>query len=147
MKSIRLVALTLLLVAGNALGQAKDEVRMMFDRYVKAENEHNLAAVGQALQDSAEMLWVPPGSMPVWGRDNVMMELTKRFQTAWKVEPEFAALKLAVYGDTVARLVVPVHYTSGPAANRERYLLQQTYIRTPLGWRIASIVPAPMPAQ
>src|SRR4051812_27649274 len=115
----RCLALIFLFAAGNALAQtqAQDELKLMFDRYIKAENEHNLAAVGQALQDSAEMMWVAPRSVPVWGRDNVMMELTKRYQGAWKLEPEIAAIKVTVYGDTSARLVVPVYYTSGPAAS------------------------------
>jgi hypothetical protein len=119
----------------------------MFERYIQAENDHNLATVGQALQDSKDMLWVPPGGAPVWGRDPVMLELTKGYQGAWQLEPEMKALRLTIYGDNVARLIVPINYTIGSPANRERFLVQQTYVKTPIGWRISTIVPAPLPAQ
>jgi hypothetical protein len=145
MALMRLLALTFLFATGHAFAQAQDEIRLMFDRYVKAENEHNLAAVGQALQDSNEMMWLAPHSMPVWGRDNVMQDLTRRYQGAWKLEPDLAAMKLTVYGDNVGRLVVPISYTSGAATKSERYLVQQTYVRTPMGWRIAAIIAAPLP--
>jgi hypothetical protein len=147
MISMRVLALSLSLVAGDALAQAQDEVRLLFDHYIQAENEHNLSTVGQALQDSREMLWLTPRGTPVWGRDAVMQELTKLYLGAWKLEPEMAALKVTVYGDNVVRLVVPIRYTVGTAVTAERYLVQHTYIKTPLGWRISTIVPAPLPAQ
>ena len=140
------LALTLLLEAGDALAQAQDEVRLMFEQYIHAENDHNLATVGQALQDSKDMLWVAPRGAPVWGRDTVMQELTKRYQGTWKLEPEMPALKVTVYSDNVARVIVPINYTLDAGGNRERYLVQQTYVRTPVGWRISTIVPAPLPA-
>ena len=143
---VKVLAFSLLLAAGNAFAQAQDEVRLLFDRYIQAENEHNLATVGQALQDSKDMLWVAPRGSPVWGRDAVMQELSRVYQGGWKLEPELPALKLTVYGDNVVRIVVPIRYTVGAAGKPERFLVQHTYVRTPLGWRIAAVVPAPLPA-
>lgn len=93
------------------------------------------------------MLWVPPRGAPVWGRDAVMRELTKIYQGAWKLEPEIPALKRMVYGDNVVRVVVPIRYTVSATVAAVRYLVQQTYVRTPIGWRIAAIVPVPLPAK
>lgn len=143
----RVLALSLMLAAGNAFAQAQEEVKLLFDRYIQAENEHNLATVGQALHDSKDMLWVMPGGTPVWGRDAVMLELTKKYQAGWKLEPEMPAMKVTSYGDSVVRLVVPIRYTMGASGTPERYLVQQTYVRTPIGWRISSVMPAPLSAQ
>ncbi len=149
MKPVREITLllALLLTADNALAQAQDEVRQMFDRYIQAENEHNLATVGQALQDSKELLWITPHGKPVWGRDAAMQELTRVYQGAWKLEPEMTALKVTQQGDNVVRLVVPIRYTLAMGAAPERYLVQQTYVKTPLGWRISSLMPAPLATQ
>ncbi len=146
MRFVQLLVLSFLLSPGIVFAQAQDEVRLLFDRYIQAQNEHNLATVGQALQDSKDMLWVPPRGAPVWGRDAVMQELTRLYKGTWKLEPEMQALKLTVYGDTVVRVVVPIRYTVSATAAAERYLVQHTYVRTPIGWRLAAMVPAPLPA-
>ena len=54
---------------------------------------------------------------------------------------------LTVYGDNVVRVVVPIRYTVGETGEPERFLVQQTYVRTPIGWRLSAMVPPPLPAQ
>ncbi len=86
------------------------------------------------------MLWMAPRGAPVWGRDAVMLELTKLYQGPWKLEPDLSALKVTAYGESFARVVVPIRYTVSATAAPERYLVQQTYIKTAIGWRITSMV-------
>src|SRR5206468_1317891 len=70
------------LASANVVGAApEDEVRAVIDRYVTAQNTHDLAAV-------AELLWDSP-----------------------------------------------------------RFLMNQVLLKTPAGWKVASILPIPAPAQ
>jgi len=132
--------LSLLLAAGNALAQAQDEVRQMFERYIQAENEHNLATVGQALQDSKEMLWMGPRGRPVWGRDAVMQELTTMYQAAGNSSPKCRRSKSRPTATMSWCPGSAIRYTVGAATAPERYLVQANFVRTPIGWRISSIV-------
>ena len=50
----------------------------------------------------------------------------------------------------VAQLYVPIVFTIGPAgqpAQTTRFLMNQTIIKTPAGWKVASILPIPVPVQ
>jgi hypothetical protein len=45
---------------------------------------------------------------------------------------------------------VPIVFTIGPAgqaAQTTRFLMNQTIIKTPAGWKVASILPIPVPVQ
>ncbi len=141
--AIFLFALTAL--SNPAQAQVQDEIRALFNHFIRECNAHNAAAVGQMLHDSRDFLWVGPRGAPVIGRDSTLQALTTAFRGNWRIEPELSALKITPLGDSAVRLHVPVKYTIGDAAQTEPYLLTQVYVKTVLGWIISSSVPVPLP--
>ena len=146
MNTLRVAVLALLALAAPpvASAQTQDEVRVIFNQYVKSQNDRNLAEVGQVLHDSRDFLWVTPRGAPVWGRDAALAQMTELFKGVWQIEPDMSALRITPAGDSAARLTVPVKYTIGASGQAEPYLLNQFYVKTPVGWRISTVLPVPV---
>jgi ketosteroid isomerase-like protein len=125
-----------------------DDARATFDRFVDAQNAHDLAAVRELLLDSANFLWVTRGA-PIWGRDAAVKRFENLYQGTWKLSPDLANLKVVLVNDTTAQLFVPITFNIAPAgqpAPDAPFLMNQTLMKTAAGWRIANILPIPAPA-
>jgi len=136
------------LSAGHAFGSVDDEVKATFDRFVAAQNAHDVSAVRDTLLDSPNFLWVTRG-VPIWGRDAALKRFETLYQGTWKVSPDTANLKVVLISDTTAQLFVPIMFNIGPPgqpAPDAPFLMNQTLLKTAAGWRIASILPIPLPA-
>ena len=132
-------------VAGAA---SEDDVRAVFDQFVKAQNSHDVAGVRELLLDSPNFLWVTRGA-PVWGREAALKRFESLYQGTWKLSPDMANLKTALVSETTAQLYVPITFNIGAAgqpAPDTPFLMNQTLVKTPAGWRIANILPIPAPA-
>jgi ketosteroid isomerase-like protein len=145
-----LIALTAVLTfaTSSALAGVEDDVKATFDRFVVAQNSHDVSAVRDALLDSASFLWVTRGA-PIWGRDAALKRFEMLYLGTWKLSPDTANLKVVLLSDTTAQLYVPVMFNIGPAgqpAPDAPFLMNQTLVKTSAGWRIASILPIPLPA-
>jgi hypothetical protein len=146
--SMSILALTLTLSAGSAFGGAEDDVKVVFDRFVVAQNAHNLSAVRDLLWDSPDFLWITRGA-PIWGRDAALKRFEALYQGTWKLSPDTSKLKVTVLTETAAQLFVPIMFNIGPPgqpAPDAPFLMNQTLVKTAGGWRIASILPIPLPA-
>jgi hypothetical protein len=77
--SVAILALTLTLSIGRALAGTDDDVKVVFDRFVVAQNAHNVSAVRDLLWDSPDFLWITRGA-PIWGRDAAL----KRFEALYQ---------------------------------------------------------------
>jgi len=146
--SMSILALTLTLSIGSAFGGAEDDVKVVFDRFVVAQNAHNLSAVRALLWDSPDFLWITRGA-PIWGRDAALKRFEALYQGTWKLSPDTSKLKVTVLTDTAAQLFVPIMFNMGPPgqpAPDAPFLMNQTLVKTAGGWRIASILPIPLPA-
>ncbi len=127
----------------------EDEVKAVFDQFVTAQNAHDLQAVGAVLQDSPDFLWITRGA-PIWGREAALKRFEALYQGAWHLEPETSALKVIMLGENTAQLYVPIMFTIGgpdQPAQSTRFLMNQTLVKTPEGWRISSILPISAPSQ
>ena len=126
----------------------EDEIRTLFDRFVAAQNAHDLSAVRGLLWDSARFLWVTRGT-PIWGREAGLKRFKALYQGTWR-RGDAAELHVTMLSNDVAQLYVPIVFTIGPAgqaAPTTRFLMNQTIIKTPAGWKVASILPIPVPVQ
>jgi len=125
--AVRLILACLaLLAAPFAAASPEDEVRQTFERFVAAQNAHDVQAVGTLLLDSSNFLWITRGT-PVWGRD--------------------AALKR--FGESAAQVFAPIVFTigaPGQAPQTTRFLMNQLLVKTSGGWKIANLLPIPAPA-
>jgi hypothetical protein len=142
-------AVLLPLAANPASAAPEDEVRATFERFVTAQNEHDLKAVESLLVESQDLLWITRGA-PVWGSDAALKRFATLYQGTWRLEPDASGLRTTMLGDRVAQIYVPIVFTIGPPgqpAQTTRFLMNQVLVKTPSGWRVATILPIPAPAQ
>ena len=121
---------------------------MVFNQFVEAQNAHDVIAVRELLLDSPNFLWVTRGA-PIWGREAAFKRFETLYQGTWKLSPDMANLKAVLVTDTIAQLYVPITFNIGPpgqAAPDTPFLMNQTRVKTAVGWRIANILPIPLPA-
>ncbi|HEV7578312.1 MAG TPA: nuclear transport factor 2 family protein [Caldimonas sp.] len=143
-----LLAGLLTLSATAATAAPEDDVRLVFERFVSAQNAHDLVAVGEVLLDSPNFLWVTRGA-PIWGRDAALKRFETLYQGTWKLSPDTSSLKTVLVNDTTAQLYVPITFNIGPpgqSAPDAPFLMNQTLVKTAAGWRIANILPVPLPS-
>lgn len=132
-----------------AAAAPEDEVRATFDRFVDAQNAHDIKAVESLLLGSPSFLWITRGT-PVWGTDAALKRFAALYEGTWRLEPDTSGLKIVVIGDTAAQIYVPVVFTigaPGQQAQPTRFLFNQVLVKTPSGWKVSSILPIPAPAQ
>lgn len=125
-----------------------DDVRAVFDQFVRAQNSHDIAAVRDVLLDSPDFLWITRGT-PIWGRDAALKRFETLYQGTWKLSPDSSNLKVVLLSDTTAQLYVPITFNIGPPgqpAPDAPFLMNQTLVKTSAGWRIANILPIPLTA-
>ncbi len=150
--SRRLLMITLallLFVTPAASAEPEEEIRAVFDRFVAAQNAHDLGATRDLLWDSARFLWITRG-VPVWGREAALKRFEAVYQGTWRLEPSLAELHVTMLSNSAGQLYVPILFTSGPAGQpvqSTRVLMNQTIVRTPAGWKVANIVPVPLLVQ
>jgi ketosteroid isomerase-like protein len=144
------IALLLIPLGTNAAsGAPEDEVRATFERFVAAQNAHDVTAVELLLLNSPDFLWITRGT-PVWGSGPALKRFTALYEGTWRLDPEASSLKITMLGDSAAQIYVPIMFTIGAAgqtAQPTRFLMNQVLVKTPGGWRVSSILPIPAPAQ
>jgi len=145
---IRLVVSLCVLTAGNAAAGTEDDVRAAFDRFVAAQNDHDIRAVNNLLLDSPDFLWITRGT-PLWGREAALKRFAALYEGTWHLSPDTVAMKVTMLGENAAQLFVPVLFSIGAAgqpAQPARFLMNQVLVKTSNGWRVSSILPIPAPA-
>lgn len=123
------------------------EVRALFERFVVAQNAHDAAAVEALLWNSPDFLWITRGT-PIWGRTAAMERFRALYAGTWRLEPDMAQFRVVALGPGTAQIFVPVLFTIGAAgqpAQPSRFLMNQTLRREGDTWRVASILPIPLP--
>ena len=141
------VASVLTFSSAGVTAAPEDDVRLVFDQFVKAQNSHDVIAVRELLLDSPNFLWVTRGA-PIWGRDAALKRFETLYQGTWKLSPDMANLKAVLVSDTTAQLHVPITFNigaPGQPAPDAAFLMNQTLVKTAAGWRIANILPIPLP--
>src|SRR5688572_29658187 len=92
----RFGACTILMLLALMIGPAaatEDDVRATFDRFVAAQNAHDVKAVEALLLASPNFLWITRG-MPVWGSDAAVKRFSTLYEGTWHLEPDSSALKI-----------------------------------------------------
>ena len=133
--------------SGAAVSAPEDEVKASFERFVTAQNAHDASAVRDLLLDSPNFLWITRGTT-IWGRDAAMKRFETLYQGTWRLAPDRSSLKIIMLGDGVAQLYAAIMFTIGTPGEPPQdapTLMNQTWVKTPGGWRVASILPIPVP--
>lgn len=123
-----------------AIAAPEDEVRSIFDRFVAAQNAHDIKAVESLLLGSPDFLWITRGA-PVWGQDAALKRFAALYEGTWQLDPELTSLKVIMIGDGVAQVYVPIIFTIGAAGQppqQAKFLMTQVLVKTQAGWRQTS---------
>ena len=123
------------------------EARALFERFVAAQNAHDAAAVEALLWNSPDFLWITRGT-PIWGHAAAMERFRALYAGTWLLEPDMAQFRVVALDTGAAQVFVPVLFTIGAAgqpAQPARFLMNQTLRREGDAWRVASILPIPLP--
>jgi ketosteroid isomerase-like protein len=143
---------TVLVLLALMIGPAaatEDDVRAAFDRFIAAQNAHDVKAVEALLLASPDFLWITRG-MVVWGSDAALKRFSALYEGTWRLEPETSGLKIIMIGDAAAQIYVPIVFTigaPGQQAQPTKFLFNQVLVKTPSGWKVSSILPIPAPTQ
>jgi hypothetical protein len=127
----------------------EQEVRATFERFVAAQNAHDLKAVESLLLGSPNFLWITRGT-PIWGMEAALKRFAALYEGTWRLDPDASAFKVTMLGDRAAQIYVPILFTIGAAgqpAQPTRFLMNMVLVTTSTGWRVSSILPIPAPAQ
>jgi uncharacterized protein (TIGR02246 family) len=127
----------------------EDEVRAVFDKYIAAQNAHDLKSMRSLLVDSPDFLWITRGK-PVWGREAALKSLDERYKGSWHIEPDRKEFRVISVSRRVAQVYATTQLTVGdPGAepSRIRLYINLVMVKKPEGWRIASILPILVPPQ
>ena len=151
--ALRLTAYVVLalnvLFAGHAVAAPEGEVRATFERFIAAQNAHDVKAVESLLQDSPTFLWITRG-VPVWGREAALKRFAALYEGTWRLNPEAAELKVMMIGNAAAQIYVPIMFSigaPGQPAQPTRFLMNLVVVKTAGTWKVSSILPIPAPAQ
>lgn len=82
-----------------------------------------------------------------WGRDEVIAHFRRTFAGTWRFEPDETAIKISLLNKDTAQIYAPTRVTVGPAGQPPtiaQFHMTEFAIRTPDGWRIATIVAVPV---
>jgi hypothetical protein len=101
-------AALMLLAAGAVRAGTEDEVKVIFDKFVAAQNAHDLNAVGEILQDSPQMFWITRGQVYL-GRDAALKRFAEYYQGTWALEPKPNEIKVIELSPGVAQLYAPTY--------------------------------------
>jgi hypothetical protein len=133
--------------AGEAAGE--DGARAVFDRFVTAQNSHDVEAVGALLIDSPEFLWITRGAA-VWGEEAALARFASLYEGAWRLAPDDSGMKVMMIGEGAAQIFVPIDFTIGAPGEQPQqtlFLMNMVLTETADGWKISSILPIPAPTR
>jgi len=132
-----------------ATAAPEDEIRATFDRFVAAQNAHDIKAVETLLWAAPSFLWITRGT-PIWGQEAALKRFAALYEGTWRLDPDPSGVKITMIGEGAAQIYAPILFTISPAGQppqQTRFLMNQVLVRTPGGWRVSSILPIPAAAQ
>ncbi|CDG84446.1 YybH family protein [Janthinobacterium agaricidamnosum] len=136
--------------ADHASAADTQEIRDLFLRQAAAATAHDIDAIDRVLAHAAPGQPDPVSfiarSYQFWGREAVMEHFRAIFKGTWRFEPQQDAIRIVPLNADAAHIYAPTKVTFGAAgklAVTAIFLMSETAIRTPDGWRIATIVPVP----
>jgi len=142
-RTLMLAAAIAAMIPVFAQAAAEDEVHAAFDKFVMAQNAHDLKAMKALLLDSPNVLLITRGK-PIWGREEILKNLEERYKGTWLLQPDHRELRMIPVSRRVMQVYAPVELAMGdPGAEPARVhaFLNLVMVKTPEGWRVASVLP------
>jgi hypothetical protein len=128
----------------------RQQVEDVFLQQARAATAHDIQAFGEVLAEAApgqpDPVVFVARAYQFWGKPALVDHFKETFKGVWKFEPERAHITIVPLTADVAQIYAPTQITLGKStatAKTVPFLVYETAVRTPSGWRIASIVPVP----
>ena len=140
--SIRLLLILAVCLCGPARADPRDEMLKLYERFVTAQNAHDLKAVRNLLSNSPDFLWVSDGR-PVWGADATVARMSGFQKSAvWRVVPTLDKARAVVLSADVGFLHLPLVLTIGSADAPDHlpFLVEMVARRGADGWKIEALL-------
>jgi ketosteroid isomerase-like protein len=141
------VAAVPLVARSPAAASPESDVRATYEAFVKAQNDHDMAALTSLLWNNDNFLWITRGA-PIWGRGPALDRFRTLWATTWRLTPKADEVRVSMPSDVTAFVYAPIDYTIGPndaAATVTRFLLTLGMVRQADRWTIVSIIPVLVP--
>jgi hypothetical protein len=128
----------------------RQAVKDVFLEQAAAATAHDIVAFEHVLAslppDQPDPIAFVARAYQFWGRPALIEHFKETFKGVWKFEPNVESIKIVPVTADVAQLYAPTQITLGAtqaSARTAPFLVYEIAVRTPEGWRIASIVPVP----
>jgi len=139
--------------AGIAIAQTDEEqeIKRIYKQLIDAENKHDLPTVRAMVWNSPSTLFVakaPVGWHGYWGIDDVMQHLHDMYQQPFRIDPIYDEEKVVFITPEIAETYVPVQITvayGGQNPVPKPFVMVLLWIKTSLGWKMATDIPIPVP--
>jgi len=125
-------------------------VRALFLRQAAGATAHDIhemeAVFANAPPGQADPISFIARAYRYWSRNEVIAHFQRTFAGTWRFEPDESAIKISILSKDVAQIYAPTRVTVGPAGQTPtvaQFHMTEVAIRTPDGWRIATIVAVP----
>ena len=138
-----LLFLAVTVASGGHASANETEARVLFTKFVAAQNAHNADDVKAMLWNSPSMLLFARG-VETRGPEAVAARFKEYYEGTWHLEPDMSQFRVAAISSDVMQILVPIVFTRGlpggpPQDNT--FLISQTFVRDATGWHVASILP------
>jgi hypothetical protein len=122
------------------------EVRAAFARFIAGQNAQDPAAISALLVDGEDFVWAQMRGNSIWGKREAMETFQAYWKGSYRLDPQLEQLRITAVAPGVAVLITPLLLTQGgpggsPATTPIRWA--GVFVKTPSGWRIASIFITP----
>jgi hypothetical protein len=135
--------------------QTRQGLRVLYKQLIDAENRHDLDAVKPLLWKSPSMLFVAKTATPAegnwagfWGTDVVLQHFHDLYQGTFVMSPDYSKEKVVGLSADVAETYVPLQISvayAGQTPIPKPFLMIVEWVRTPVGWKMATDIALPIP--
>ncbi len=141
MKALLITAIFIFSLIAHA--QENNDKKIFFETFVKAQNDHDLQAVGELLSDSPDFLWITKGNA-IWGKEAALKKFEALYKGTWQLEPVPAEFKVKLLSAKSWQIFVPIIFNigePGQEAKKTRFLMNMVLVKESGKLKISSILP------
>jgi hypothetical protein len=124
----------------------RTEIMAVYARFIAAQNAHDRAVVSDVLLDSKDFVWAQLGGTSLWGHKEAMDAFQEQWKGTWTLDPQLKEVRIASVAPNVVVLITPLLFTQGDPGEKPSTAPIRwggVFVKTPSGWRIASIFITP----
>lgn len=138
--SIIAIMLTISIYAHTPVKNGPEDI---FDQFITAQNQHDLALLDDLLLDSKDFLWVTKG-IAIWGKDEALKRFKYLYKGTWTLDPEMLSFKMIKLDKNCRQIHVLIDFSIGEPGREPKqikFLMNMVLVKKSDSWKVASILP------